>query len=118
MHACPGVNESSSVPVDAINVCPCGYVTHVCPFEPTHGFSHRSLVRKNKDGKVGTLLADWRRVNVALTRAKHKLLIAGSLSTLRVEDLGLLSNVLALLCESGCAVSLPADSSPADFTSE
>jgi superfamily I DNA and/or RNA helicase len=27
-----------------------------------------SLVRSNAQGKVGTLLRDWRRINVALTR--------------------------------------------------
>lgn len=32
--------------------------------------------------KVGTLLTDWRRINVALTRAKHKLVLVGSSSTL------------------------------------
>ena len=41
-----------------------------------------SLVRSNADGQIGTLLGDWRRVNVAFTRAKSKLIIFGSLSTL------------------------------------
>ena len=39
-----------------------------------------SLVRSNTHGSVGTLLRDWRRVNVAVTRAKYKLVIVGSMS--------------------------------------
>ena len=42
-----------------------------------------SLVRSNDAGNVGDLLKDWRRVNVALTRARTKLLIVGSRETLR-----------------------------------
>lgn len=41
-----------------------------------------SLVRSNKERKAGDLIKDWRRMNVALTRARSKLLIFGSLSTL------------------------------------
>ena len=40
-----------------------------------------SLVRSNNKGKVGRLLEDHRRVNVAITRAKQKLIIVGSFST-------------------------------------
>ncbi|CAJ0961354.1 unnamed protein product [Ranitomeya imitator] len=36
-----------------------------------------SFVRSNNDGKLGDLLKDWRRLNVALTRAKHKLIMIG-----------------------------------------
>lgn len=39
-----------------------------------------SLVRSNSHGSVGTLLRDWRRVNVAITRAKYKLVIVGSMA--------------------------------------
>lgn len=42
-----------------------------------------SFVRSNAEGRVGELLTDWRRINVALTRAKQKLILIGSLSTLR-----------------------------------
>ncbi|XP_059803256.1 DNA replication ATP-dependent helicase/nuclease DNA2 isoform X1 [Hypanus sabinus] len=41
-----------------------------------------SFVRSNSEGKLGELLKDWRRLNVALTRAKHKLVMLGCISTL------------------------------------
>lgn len=46
-----------------------------------------SLVRSNTDGNIGDLLKDWRRVNVAFTRARSKLLILGSKSTLLNNEL-------------------------------
>ncbi|XP_075114807.1 DNA replication ATP-dependent helicase/nuclease DNA2 [Leptodactylus fuscus] len=45
-----------------------------------------SFVRSNIDGKLGDLLKDWRRLNVALTRAKHKLIMIGSVPTLSRFD--------------------------------
>ena len=41
-----------------------------------------SFVRNNEAGEVGELLKDWRRVNVAITRAKSKLVLVGSRKTL------------------------------------
>ncbi|KAK4164507.1 hypothetical protein QBC43DRAFT_300292 [Cladorrhinum sp. PSN259] len=42
-----------------------------------------SLVRNNEARQIGELLKDWRRINVAFTRAKTKLLVIGSRKTLR-----------------------------------
>lgn len=46
-----------------------------------------SLVRRSKEtgGSVGRLLSDWRRLNVAFTRAKSKLIVVGSSSTLQCD---------------------------------
>ena len=46
-----------------------------------------SLVRSNEAKCVGELLKDWRRINVALTRAKTKLLVVGSGETMRGDGL-------------------------------
>lgn len=42
-----------------------------------------SLVRSNEACNIGDLLKDWRRINVAFTRAKTKLLVVGSRNTLK-----------------------------------
>lgn len=42
-----------------------------------------SLVRSNEAKTIGELLKDWRRINVAFTRAKTKLLVIGSRETLK-----------------------------------
>ncbi len=42
-----------------------------------------SFVRSNLKGNTGRLLQDKRRLNVALTRAKCKLIMVGSFSTLK-----------------------------------
>jgi superfamily I DNA and/or RNA helicase len=44
-------------------------------------------VRSNPQGIGGELLTDWRRLNVALTRAKTKLILVGSVATLKVLSL-------------------------------
>lgn len=41
-----------------------------------------SMVRSNPEGKSGELMKDWRRINVAVTRARSKLIVFGSGSTL------------------------------------
>ncbi|XP_025773941.1 DNA replication ATP-dependent helicase/nuclease DNA2 isoform X1 [Acinonyx jubatus] len=48
-----------------------------------------TFVRSNKDGPLGELLRDWRRLNVAITRAKHKLILLGCVPSLnRYPPLG------------------------------
>ena len=46
-----------------------------------------SFVRSNHKRNVGDLLREWRRINVALTRSKKKLILIGSENTLRVIPL-------------------------------
>jgi DNA replication ATP-dependent helicase Dna2 len=55
--------------------------------------------------QVGELLRDWRRINVAFTRAKAKLVIVGSRSTLAADPL--LGRFLALMATSAWVVDLP-----------
>ncbi|KAL9029589.1 MAG: hypothetical protein Q9196_002198 [Gyalolechia fulgens] len=64
-----------------------------------------SLVRSNESLNVGDLLKDWRRVNVALTRARTKLLILGSKSTLKGNEL--LDRFVKLMDGKGWIYNLP-----------
>ena len=66
-----------------------------------------SLVRSNESQIVGDLLKDWRRVNVALTRARTKLLILGSRNTLVGNEL--LRNLIKLMDGNGWLYDLPAN---------
>lgn len=64
-----------------------------------------SLVRSNPGKQAGSLLADQRRINVAITRAKAKLVLLGSASTL--ASLPLLARLLAILARRNCILRLP-----------
>ena len=64
-----------------------------------------SMVRSNEDRNVGDLLKDWRRVNVALTRARTKLIIVGSRDTLRGNEL--LETLTDLMETKGWRYDLP-----------
>ncbi|KAJ6259113.1 DNA replication ATP-dependent helicase/nuclease dna2 [Drechslerella dactyloides] len=66
-----------------------------------------SLVRSNDKENVGELLKDWRRINVAFTRAKTKLLILGSKSTLKTNDL--LGKFVDMMEERKWVYDLPAN---------
>ncbi|KAF7732134.1 Tripartite DNA replication factor [Apophysomyces ossiformis] len=66
-----------------------------------------SLVRSNSQGNSGDLLKDWRRINVAFTRARRKLIVFGSLSTL--ESSSLFSDFLKLLRQNNWIYKLPED---------
>lgn len=61
-----------------------------------------SAVRSNRHGKVG-FLADWRRMNVALTRAKNGLVVIGDDETLKEGDIHW--SAFVMWCENmGCVV--------------
>ena len=69
-----------------------------------------SLVRSNPERKKGCLLGDARRVNVAVTRAKRKLIIIGDGTTLTAPAPGpppLLTRLLDLCKTRGWRVPLP-----------
>lgn len=65
-----------------------------------------SFVRSNEKGKVGRLLEDFRRLNVAVTRAKCKLIMIGSWSTLYTGS-DVLRPVLDRLQSRGRVLELP-----------
>ncbi|KAL1306810.1 hypothetical protein AAFC00_005467 [Neodothiora populina] len=64
-----------------------------------------SCVRSNETGNIGELLKDWRRINVAVTRAKSKLVMLGSASTLKSD--ALLDKLLNLLDRQGWVFKFP-----------
>lgn len=65
-----------------------------------------SCVRSNAERYVGELLSDWRRINVAFTRARTKLLVVGSKSTLRDGNM-LLAKYMNLVNSRGWVYDLP-----------
>ena len=69
-----------------------------------------SCVRNNSRGEVGDLLRDWRRVNVALSRAKDKLIMVGSVQTLRHSPI--FRSVVDLAQERGWVYQLPNNCCP------
>lgn len=64
-----------------------------------------SLVRSNDKNQIGDLLKDWRRLNVAFTRAKSKLIIVGSRTTLDTHPA--MTAFLNLIDEHSWAYTLP-----------
>ncbi|KAJ5935398.1 hypothetical protein N7466_004945 [Penicillium verhagenii] len=65
-----------------------------------------SCVRSNSENHVGELMRDWRRVNVAFTRARTKLLVVGSRSTMR-DGNELLHKYVRLVESKGWVYNLP-----------
>ncbi|KAE8850509.1 hypothetical protein PTNB85_00925 [Pyrenophora teres f. teres] len=66
-----------------------------------------SCVRSNENGVVGDLLKDRRRINVALTRARSKLIILGSEKTLSSNEL--LRDMVALCREKSWVLDLQSE---------
>ncbi|KAF9299999.1 Tripartite DNA replication factor [Mortierella antarctica] len=64
-----------------------------------------SLVRSNNDQEVGELLKDWRRINVAFTRAKKKLVVFGSRQTLQGSPI--FEKFLSLMNQQDWILKLP-----------
>lgn len=69
-----------------------------------------SFVRSNTKGKVGHLLEDFRRINVAVTRAKYKLIMVGSYSTL-YKGSGALKLLLDRVMAENFMIQLPSTDS-------
>ena len=66
-----------------------------------------SLVRSNEGKNVGDLLRDWRRVNVALTRARTKLLVLGSKGTIGGSGEEILRKLVEMMESRGWVYDLP-----------
>ncbi|KAF5027547.1 hypothetical protein F66182_364 [Fusarium sp. NRRL 66182] len=68
-----------------------------------------SLVRSNDACNIGDLLKDWRRINVAFTRAKTKLLVVGSKTTLKGSGSeNMLSQFISLMEDRNWIYDMPA----------
>ena len=67
-----------------------------------------SLVRSNGEGKAGRLLQDFRRLNVAFSRAREKMIVVGSLQTLQ-RGSDVLRPLLHSLQQRGCVHKLTVD---------
>jgi DNA replication ATP-dependent helicase Dna2 len=69
-----------------------------------------SLVRSNEACNIGDLLKDWRRINVAFTRAKTKLLVIGSKTTLKGSGSeNMLSRFISLMEDRNWIYDMPPD---------
>eukprot|EP01043_Picozoa_sp_COSAG02_P044224 COSAG02_NODE_3931_length_6026_cov_24.896575_6_plen_549_part_00 len=66
-----------------------------------------SLVRSNRSQAVGSLLKDWRRINVAITRAKTKMIFVGSASTLRGS--AVFDRLITTLAQEGRIQRMPSE---------
>ncbi|KAJ1936946.1 DNA replication endonuclease-helicase Dna2, partial [Linderina macrospora] len=66
-----------------------------------------SWVRSNHAQVIGELLRDWHRINVAITRAKRKLIMVGSKNTLLKSPL--FAEMLRMLVEADAVVDVPTE---------
>ncbi|KAJ1959819.1 DNA replication endonuclease-helicase Dna2, partial [Dipsacomyces acuminosporus] len=66
-----------------------------------------SWVRSNVGQAIGDLLRDWHRINVAITRARYKLIMVGSKSTLSRSPL--LAGMLQAISRDGGLIRIPAN---------
>jgi len=62
------------------------------------------FVHSPSDSKLGAIVRDWRRINVALTRSKSKLILIASARALRCSKSQILEDLLALLQRKGWVV--------------
>jgi hypothetical protein len=58
------------------------YARETLTVDQIQGKEKVSFVKSNSEGNIGELLKDWRRLNVALTRARKSLVLIGSRKTL------------------------------------
>ena len=65
-----------------------------------------SMARSNDAGKTGRLLEDKRRLNVAFSRTKMKLIIIGSYKTLFVGSLVVCSILQEITCTVECGLNI------------
>ncbi|KAJ1667443.1 DNA replication endonuclease-helicase Dna2 [Coemansia sp. RSA 1646] len=65
-----------------------------------------SFVRSNTAQAIGELLRDWHRINVAITRARYKLIMVGSQKTLQRSPL--FAEMLKILNASRNVITVPA----------
>eukprot|EP00871_Galdieria_phlegrea_P001265 jgi/Galph1/2139/GphlegSOOS_G817.1 len=68
-----------------------------------------SFVRSNEQHKIGSLLRDWRRLNVALTRAQCKCILVGSISTLQ-QGCSFFGRLIGLLYRDNQVETIPSGS--------
>lgn len=66
-----------------------------------------SMTRSNSNQQAGELMKDWQRLNVAITRAKQKLILLGSLRTLGSS--GSFREMFELMGSKGWILKLPKD---------